>query len=286
MPGVRVDVGLVETRAAAPGRSPSRCSGDARLQHRRQSPVQSPHRRPVAPRLRGLGPLRRHAHRSRRVVHPQLHRRRRRTRSRSTPTTAASRSTCATAFRIPYTRADADGFLDAAWAQQPESDFAIASRSEVIGGIGLHRQTRRAPPLGRDRLLARRAVLGPRHRHPGGARAQPSGSSPPPRWSASTPRVFDWNPGSARVLEKAGYHPRGAHAAQRHQGRPDHRPAPLRAGARVRERRGRSGTRPYDGVTPRPTTIMEGAAPSAPHPRRSPCARTDRIRLSARARAR
>jgi len=107
-------------------------------------------------------------------------------------------------FPYPYTRADADAFLDAAWAQQPESDFAIAAPHEVIGGIGFHRQPdvyRLSAEVGYwlgepfwGRGIATRAVQ---------ALTQ---------WVfATTPlvrlyaHVFEWNPASARVLEKAGY---------------------------------------------------------------------------------
>jgi RimJ/RimL family protein N-acetyltransferase len=107
-------------------------------------------------------------------------------------------------FPCPYTRADAEAFLAAAWAQQPESDFAIASRREVIGGIGFHRQAdvyRLSAEIGYwlgepfwGRGIATQAVR---------TLAE---------WVfATTPvvriyaHVFDWNPGSARVLEKAGF---------------------------------------------------------------------------------
>jgi len=107
-------------------------------------------------------------------------------------------------FPYPYTRADAEAFLNLAWAQQPESDFAIASPSGVIGGIGFHRQTdvyRLSAEIGYwvgepfwGRGIATRAV-------------RAFGD-----WVfATTPlvrlyaHVFDWNPASARVLEKAGF---------------------------------------------------------------------------------
>src|SRR4030095_3754626 len=44
-------------------------------------------------------------------------------------------------FPYPYTRADAEAFLAAAAVQRPETDFAIASSKEVIGGIGFHPQS-------------------------------------------------------------------------------------------------------------------------------------------------
>ena len=107
-------------------------------------------------------------------------------------------------FPYPYTRADAEAFLDAARAQRPESDFAIAGHDEVIGGIGFHRQTdvyRLSAEIGYwlgepfwGRGIATRTV-----------RALAD-------WIfATTPlvrlyaHVFDWNPASARVLEKAGF---------------------------------------------------------------------------------
>jgi RimJ/RimL family protein N-acetyltransferase len=107
-------------------------------------------------------------------------------------------------FPYPYTRADAEAFLDLARVQRPESDFAIAGRDEVIGGIGFHRQSdvyRLSAEIGYwlgepfwGRGIATKAV-----------RALAD-------WVfATTPlvrlyaHVFDWNPASARVLEKAGF---------------------------------------------------------------------------------
>ena len=107
-------------------------------------------------------------------------------------------------FPFPYTLADAEGYLRAVWAQQPESDFAIASRSEVIGGIGLQRQ--------KDvhRLSAEVGYwLGEPFWGRGIATLALRAFS---EWAWATTDlerlhagVFDWNPASARVLEKAGY---------------------------------------------------------------------------------
>ena len=107
-------------------------------------------------------------------------------------------------FPFPYTRADADAFLQAAWAQRPESDFAIASAREVIGGVGFHRQSdvyRLSAELGYwvgepfwGRGIATQAV-----------RALSEWvftTTPVVRLYA---HVFAWNPASARVLEKAGF---------------------------------------------------------------------------------
>jgi len=107
-------------------------------------------------------------------------------------------------FPFPYTRADAAGFIQAASSQRPESDFAIATPGEAIGGVGFHRQVdvyRLSAEVGYwlgepfwGRGIATRAV-----------RALTE-------WVfATTPlvrlyaHVFEWNPASARVLEKAGY---------------------------------------------------------------------------------
>ncbi len=107
-------------------------------------------------------------------------------------------------FPYPYTRADADAFLSAALSQRPESDFAIASAQEVIGGVGYHRQSdvyRLSAEVGYwvgepfwGRGIATRAV-----------RALTEwvfATTPVVRLYA---HVFEWNPASARVLEKVGF---------------------------------------------------------------------------------
>lgn len=107
-------------------------------------------------------------------------------------------------FPHPYTRAAADAFLTAAAAQQPETDFAIASRSEAIGGIGFH------PQLDVHRLSAEIGYwLGEPFWGQGIATRAVRALS---EWVfATTPlvrlyaHVFEWNPASARVLEKAGF---------------------------------------------------------------------------------
>jgi ribosomal-protein-alanine N-acetyltransferase len=107
-------------------------------------------------------------------------------------------------FPYPYTRADAEAFLDAAWAQQPESDFAIASRSGAIGGIGFHRQS------DVHRLTAEIGYwLGEPYWGRGIATLAVQAVT---QWVFTTTsivrlyaHVFEWNPASARVLEKAGY---------------------------------------------------------------------------------
>jgi RimJ/RimL family protein N-acetyltransferase len=107
-------------------------------------------------------------------------------------------------FPFPYTRADADAFIAAAASHQPETDFAIASRSEVVGGIGFHRQ------IDVHRLSAEIGYwLGEPYWGRGIATQAVRGLT---EWVfATTPlvrlfaHVFEWNPASARVLEKSGY---------------------------------------------------------------------------------
>jgi RimJ/RimL family protein N-acetyltransferase len=107
-------------------------------------------------------------------------------------------------FPFPYTRTDAEAFIAAAAAHQPETDFAIASKSEVIGGIGFHRQ------IDVHRLSAEIGYwLGEPYWGRGIATQAVRGLT---EWVfATTPlvrlfaHVFEWNPASARVLEKAGY---------------------------------------------------------------------------------
>jgi RimJ/RimL family protein N-acetyltransferase len=107
-------------------------------------------------------------------------------------------------FPYPYTRTDADVFLETVWAQQPESDFAIASAAEVIGGIGLHRQSdvhRLSAEVGYwlaepywGRGIATRAL-----------RAFSDWVFATTALERLYAAVFEWNAASARVLEKAGY---------------------------------------------------------------------------------
>jgi RimJ/RimL family protein N-acetyltransferase len=55
------------------------------------------------------------------------------------------------AFPYPYTRRDARIWVEAAMAQEVESHFAIATKDELIGGVGFHPQEdvhRRSAELG------------------------------------------------------------------------------------------------------------------------------------------
>src|SRR4029450_4894218 len=125
-------------------------------------------------------------------------------------------------FPYPYTRAHAEAFLAAAAVQRPETDFAIASSKEVIGGIGFPPQSDLHPPTPQIRLRASHPPSDA-HRLP----AEIGYWLGEPFWGrgiatqalraltewvfATTPlvriyaHVFAWNPASARVLEKCGF---------------------------------------------------------------------------------
>ena len=107
-------------------------------------------------------------------------------------------------FPYPYTVDDARAWLAKREGQQPENVFAIATATEAVGGIGLHPQIdidRRTAEVGYwlgepfwGRGIATRAVralVGYAFANFDLARLQA--------------HVFEWNPASARVLEKAGF---------------------------------------------------------------------------------
>ena len=108
------------------------------------------------------------------------------------------------AFPFPYTLADAQQWLERAVARTPELNFAIASADEVIGGIGLtfgsdvHRRSAEVgywlgePFWGRGiATAALRAVTDYAFAEHDLVRLHAG--------------VYEWNPASSRVLEKAGY---------------------------------------------------------------------------------
>jgi ribosomal-protein-alanine N-acetyltransferase len=108
------------------------------------------------------------------------------------------------AFPHPYSEYDARAWVRFALAQDPEVNFAVASDKEAIGGIGLHPQNdvhRRSAGIGYwlaepywGQGIATKAV-----------RALTEYAFANFDLVRIFAEVFEWNPASARVLEKAGY---------------------------------------------------------------------------------
>ena len=107
-------------------------------------------------------------------------------------------------FPFPYTLEDAHGWIDLVSIESPEANFAIASETEVVGGIGLifgtdiHRRSAEIgywlgePFWGRGiATAALQALTEHAFREHDLARIHA--------------HVFEWNPASTRVLEKVGY---------------------------------------------------------------------------------
>ncbi|MBZ5535656.1 MAG: GNAT family N-acetyltransferase [Acidobacteriia bacterium] len=107
-------------------------------------------------------------------------------------------------FPHPYTTEDALGWIHYALAKKPETHFAIASPNEVIGGIGFYPQRdiyRQSAEIGLwvgepfwgkgIATLALKAATEYAFAHLNLVRLYAG--------------VFEWNPASARALEKAGY---------------------------------------------------------------------------------
>jgi RimJ/RimL family protein N-acetyltransferase len=107
-------------------------------------------------------------------------------------------------FPYPYTAADAREWTTRVSAQAPVANFAIVVSGEVVGGIGIEPGTdvfRRSAEIGYwlgepfwGRGLATEALLA--------VTDYAFRTFDICRLEAG---VFDWNPASARVLEKAGY---------------------------------------------------------------------------------
>jgi len=108
------------------------------------------------------------------------------------------------AFPHPYTKQDARAWIQQATQQNPETQFAVASSEEAIGGIGLilqHDVYRKSAEIGYwlgepfwGMGIATKAV--------GALTEYAFAQFDLARLFAT---VFEWNPASARVLEKAGY---------------------------------------------------------------------------------
>ncbi|GBD86157.1 putative ribosomal N-acetyltransferase YdaF [bacterium BMS3Abin03] len=107
-------------------------------------------------------------------------------------------------FPYPYTGEDADAWLKLACSQKSEMNFAIANKHELIGGIGLMPQTdvyRYSAEIGYwlaeqfwGRNIASSAVI-----------AMTKYAFNSFNFIRLFANVFEFNPASARVLEKAGY---------------------------------------------------------------------------------
>jgi len=107
-------------------------------------------------------------------------------------------------FPHPYELSNAHGWIGFASNQSPELNFAIATASEMIGGIGLTLQSdvnRRSAEIG--------YWLGEPHWGQGIATTALKAMTD---WAFAEfdlvrlyGEVFEWNPASGRVLEKAGY---------------------------------------------------------------------------------
>ena len=107
----------------------------------------------------------------------------------ATPTTATSGATCAIASPLPTPRGR-EGVDRAAGAESPVANFAIVVSGDAIGGIGLRLGTdvfRRSAEIG---YWLGEPLLGPRHRHRGRARGQPSMRS-------RTSTCAGWRPASS-----------------------------------------------------------------------------------------
>jgi RimJ/RimL family protein N-acetyltransferase len=107
-------------------------------------------------------------------------------------------------FPFPYTIADAEMWIRAARAMRPETSFALAVEGEAVGAIGLELK---------DDIYRRSAEIGYWLGEPFWGRGITSEALvATTQWAFASfdltrifAHVFDWNPASARVLEKAGY---------------------------------------------------------------------------------
>ena len=107
-------------------------------------------------------------------------------------------------FPHPYTNADARNWLEMVVGVRPENSFAIAVDDEVVGGIGFtvqpdvgHRSAEIGYWLGEEfwgRGIATQALI-----------AVTDYAFANYDLCRMYAHVFEWNPASARVLEKAGY---------------------------------------------------------------------------------
>ncbi len=107
-------------------------------------------------------------------------------------------------FPYPYTLVDAQAWIIVATAAEVQTNFAIASATEVIGGIGFTL---------RDDVQRRSAEIGYWIGEPFWGRGIATDALRAVTDYAFTHHdlarieaiVYEWNPASSRVLEKAGY---------------------------------------------------------------------------------
>lgn len=108
------------------------------------------------------------------------------------------------AFPYPYARSDAEDWISYATGQSPETNFAIASPTEAIGGIGLwfpQDAPRGSAEIGYwlgESFWGRGIATAALQALTEYAFAQLG-------LVRITGCVYPWNPASARVMEKAGY---------------------------------------------------------------------------------
>ena len=122
----------------------------------------------------------------------------------ATRTTATSGATCSDRFPHPYTAADAESGSRSAGAQKPATTFAIVVDGAAVGGVGIE--------LGAD-VFRRSAEIGYWLGEPFWGRGIATEALRAMTEYAFAhfdicrleAGVFEWNPASTRVLEKAGY---------------------------------------------------------------------------------
>jgi RimJ/RimL family protein N-acetyltransferase len=107
-------------------------------------------------------------------------------------------------FPHPYTASDADDWIRQATRAAPQTHFAIAVNGEAVGGIGLDLQTdvfRRSAEIG---IWLGEAYWG-RGLGTEAVRAMTDFAFKTFDLCRVHAGVFEWNPASMRMLEKAGY---------------------------------------------------------------------------------
>ncbi len=107
-------------------------------------------------------------------------------------------------FPHPYTEADAAGFIELATSADPESHFAITIDDRVVGGVGFHLQTDVSRLTGEFGYWLGEPFWG-RGIATDVARAMVEYGFETYGLRRIYATVYAWNPGSARVLEKAGF---------------------------------------------------------------------------------